>query len=157
MTDTNTKTDSYTGVVRTYNENTKLLEEYFMVNGKKHGEIKTYYPNGQLRDIYYCVDNIMNGEYKKYYDNGQLDTIANYNDDCLIGEVKKYYRKGYLPSQQNGPLEYYCKDASNKNREEIYYYKNGKIQEITKVINGKSKCTYHYDYKGNIIITETYK
>jgi antitoxin component YwqK of YwqJK toxin-antitoxin module len=42
--------DTYTGIVRTYYdmEETKLKEEYFLVNGKNEG-IKKHYDTGKIK------------------------------------------------------------------------------------------------------------
>jgi len=70
-------------VVRTYydNEQTKLKEEYYEINGKKEGIYKEYYNNGQLNVVCNYIDDKLNGEYKIYLCDGQLYEICN----CVNG------------------------------------------------------------------------
>ena len=143
--------DTYTGVVRTYydKEQTKLKEEYFLVNGKKEGIKKLYYDNGKLSSIGSYVDNWMDGEFKSYYNNGQIQMICYHNNGIMIGEYKKYYKTGSeydeFQNEQNGPLKYYCKDVNAKNREDIEYYESGKIKKICKYVNNKLKKITEYE------------
>jgi antitoxin component YwqK of YwqJK toxin-antitoxin module len=62
---------TYTGVVKTYYdmEETKLKEEYILVNGKKEGIKKLYYIgksniNGKLSSIVNYINDYMDGEFK---------------------------------------------------------------------------------------------
>ncbi len=100
---------SETGYIRTYYvpEQTKLDEEYFMLNGKKEGEYKRYYKNGQLQLIGTYINGNEEGEEKWFYKNGQLWIICNYINHILEGEYKEYHESGEL--------------------EKIYIYGNGKI------------------------------
>lgn len=61
-------------LIRTYHDdaNTKLKEEYYMVNDMVNGEYKSYYESGQLEIICNFIDDIKHGDYKEYYDNGNL-------------------------------------------------------------------------------------
>jgi antitoxin component YwqK of YwqJK toxin-antitoxin module len=74
-------------VVRTYydNEQTKLKEEYYEINGKKEGIYKEYYNNGQLNVVCNYIDDKLNGEYKIYLCDGQLYEICNYIDNKANG------------------------------------------------------------------------
>ena len=146
---------TYTGVVKTYydKEETKLKEEYFLVNGKKEGIKKLYYIgegniNGKLSSIVNYINNYMDGEFKAYYSNGMIEMIANYNNGIMIGEYKTYYKieseYDEFQSEQNGQLKYYCKDVNAKNREEIKYYNSGKIKKICKYVNDKLKKITEY-------------
>ena len=94
-------TDTYnTGVVRTYydQEQTKLKEEYFQLNGKINGIYREYHDNGceltnvnskrenlslinslgQLYSEVNYIDGKKNGIEKSYHDNGQLMEEVNY-------------------------------------------------------------------------------
>ena len=146
---------TYTGVVKTYydKEETKLKEEYFLVNGKKEGIKKLYYIgegniNGKLSSIVNYINNYMDGEFKAYYSNGMIEMIANYNNGIMIGEYKTYYKieseYDEFQSEQNESLKYYCKDVNAKNREEIEYYNSGKIKKICKYVNDKLKKITEY-------------
>jgi antitoxin component YwqK of YwqJK toxin-antitoxin module len=55
-------------VVRTYHddEQTKVREEYFEINGKKEGIYKSYHENGKLEEICNYIDGKKEGEYKYY-------------------------------------------------------------------------------------------
>jgi antitoxin component YwqK of YwqJK toxin-antitoxin module len=49
------------------------------------------------------------------------------------------------PTEENGPLKYYCKDVNAKNREDIEYYESGKIKKICKYVNNKLKKITEYE------------
>ena len=65
--------DSYTRVVRTFYNNGKLKEEYYMNSGKEEGLYKDYHEiNGNLsREINY-VNGKINGIFKQFYPNGNI-------------------------------------------------------------------------------------
>ncbi len=58
-----------TGVIRTFydKEETKLKEEYFVVNRKREGIYKGYYENGQLKEICNYINNKLNGICREYH------------------------------------------------------------------------------------------
>lgn len=65
--------DSYTGVVRTFYNNGKLKEEYYMNSGKEEGLYKDYHEiNGNLSREINCVNGKINGIFKQFYPNGNI-------------------------------------------------------------------------------------
>ena len=75
-------------VIRTYYDNGNLYEEYFKINGIKHGEYKSYHSNGQLHVICNYVNDKIEGEYKHYRENGNLEVVYNYVNDKKHGDYK---------------------------------------------------------------------
>ncbi len=102
--------NTYTGIVRTYN-GTILREKYFQLNNKKEGEYIEYYKNGNIYRVCNYTDGKLNGTYKIYYESGQLKAICNHIDGKINGKYKQY--------QANGEL--FC----------IYEYDNHKIIKTT--------------------------
>jgi antitoxin component YwqK of YwqJK toxin-antitoxin module len=151
-------------VVRTYYDenNTKLKEEYYEVDGKKEGVYKSYHENGselsddsynskhknmsstysfgQLWQICNYIDNKINGVFKSYYSNGQLKEMNNYIDGNII-EYKLYYNNGCKLSDNTedsfGQLYMVCNYVDGKLEGEFKsYHENGQLKEIYNFING---------------------
>ena len=74
------------GVIRTYHDQdeTKLKEEVFMINGKKEGVYKSYHKNKQLYEEVNYINGKKHGIYKSYHINGQLHEEINYIDDIKV-------------------------------------------------------------------------
>jgi antitoxin component YwqK of YwqJK toxin-antitoxin module len=74
-----------TGIFRTYYdiEQTKLYQEYFILNGNKEGEYKAYNTDGQLWIYCTYINGILEGEHKEYYINGQLKSISKFINGAM--------------------------------------------------------------------------
>ena len=62
------------------------------------GLVKTYYDDNQqkLKEEYFEVDGVKEGNYKSYHENGQLWLICNYANGLRHGEHKYFYITGEL-------------------------------------------------------------
>ncbi len=75
-----------TGVVRTYhdNEQTKLYQEYFIINDIVEGEYKSYHENNQLWNICNYINGKREGDYYFYNKKAELTTVCKYLNDIKI-------------------------------------------------------------------------
>ncbi len=76
-----------TGVVRTYhdNEQTKLYQEYFTVDGLIEGEYKSYNDeSGLLWSICNYINGKREGDYYFYNKKAELTTVCKYLNDIKI-------------------------------------------------------------------------
>ncbi len=88
-----------TGVVRTYhdNEQTKLYQEYFTVDGLIEGQYKSYNDeSGLLWSICNYINGKREGEYKMYWETGQLKIICYYINGKREGDYYFYNKKAEL-------------------------------------------------------------
>ena len=64
--------EGYTGVIKTYNDDGTLSEEYYHNNGKIEGIYKIYFPNGKLKEIRNYINGVLCGESITYDLNGDI-------------------------------------------------------------------------------------
>ena len=108
-----------TGLVRTYyqdeNFNDCIEEEYFQVNGKKHGLYTLYDLKGyKIRTIEY-VDGKKHGYYISYYHfNNNMFYKCQYNNDIKVGEAVFYH--------ENGQIDNICNYENGKTSGMRYWY-----------------------------------
>ncbi len=92
---------NYCGIVKLYDENGDLKEEYFNNNGKYEGKRKIYeykfYENiNRIKHEYNYIDGKKNGIQICYYDTGLKEYETNYVNDVIQGEQNVYYSNGNL-------------------------------------------------------------
>jgi antitoxin component YwqK of YwqJK toxin-antitoxin module len=145
------------GIVRTYckslDGNEYIEEEYFQIDGKKHGLYTHHDHKGFKVNTIEYVDGLKHGEYISYhnfsnnisykchynngikvgeaifyYENGQIDNICNYKDGKIEG-----MRYWYFESDDNSPgnIKKSCNHIDGLRQGEcIIYYSNGTIKSI---------------------------
>ena len=124
---------------------TKLKAEYYVIDGKKHGESKEYDENGKLFQQVNYTNGEENGPFIEYHENGKIARTATYKNGELNGEVKNFDERGNLKASLmfkknkfNGVSTFYDADGNkshefmHKDNEAIWkksYYPNGQLRE----------------------------
>jgi len=101
---------NYCGIVKLYDENGNLKEEYFNNNGKYEGkrtiyEYKFYENMNRIKHEYNYIDGKKNGIQICYYDTGLKEYETNYVNDVIQGEQNVYYSNGnfaHIKIYENG-------------------------------------------------------
>jgi len=88
-----------TGVIRTYHDQdeTRIYEEYFILNNKKEGVYRSYHKNG----CELSIDNSNRENLSGTNSLGQLMAEVNYIDDKMDGILKSYHENGQLKEEVN--------------------------------------------------------
>jgi antitoxin component YwqK of YwqJK toxin-antitoxin module len=152
----------------TYNENGKLNQETYWINGLQDGLQKYYFENGLIEEEFYCQNGKMNGYAKYYYNSGKLKGEGNFKNgnfqnvsrigipqDGREGKWVVYHMNGKIKEESNwtsgllnGTFRSYNSDGT---LDEVTNYKNGQQDGVNKVYfqNGKLKeeVTYKNDKK----------
>ena len=116
------------GIIRTHYDNGNIEEEYFQINGKKHGIYTLYNHTSNddiIRRIEY-VDGKKHGKYMEYTRNCKdIYYICYYNNNIKVGEATFYHDNGNIDNictYENGKISgmrywYYenCEDLLNNN------------------------------------------
>ena len=141
------------GIIRTYYDNGNIEEEYFQINGKKHGTYILYNHTGMddiIRKIEY-VDGKKHGKYLEYQRNCKdIEYICYYNNGIKEGEAIFYH--------DNTNIDNIC---SYKNGKicgmRYYYFDNNNIKQSCNYVNGKreGECS-RYNIDGSIKYVDTY-
>ena len=106
--------------------------EYYILNGKKHGNHKEWYKSGILEHEKTYKNGKQDGPYKTYFKNGQLRHEGTYKDGKQDGPYKIYYENGQINIEGNmkdGELDGVWVEFGN----------NGKIISKKTYENGKTK------------------
>ena len=126
----------------------------FNQNGQIDGTSKTYFPNGKLSSI----EHYKNGERIKnakiYHENGKISIYAKYENG--ISTYEEMYRdNGQIYRIEEIDIE--KDDIRIISITEIDYHENGKIEKITKHIDGEPKGEWKfYNEKGKLVKIEKY-
>ena len=132
------------GIIRTYYVNGNKEEEYFQINGKKHGLYTLYNHTGnndKIRTIEY-VDGKKHGLYTEFHNNCKtVEYICNYSDGIKVGTAIFYY--------ENNQIYNICNYENGKiSGMRYWYYMNGNIQKSCNHVNGLRQgecCIYKTD------------
>lgn len=89
------------GLVKHYDENGTLIQEFSVNNNLRQGPFKNYGPNGQLLEEGTFKNDEYNGELKTYHPNGKLMSVMTYRDGQLEGESRTYFENGKLESSSH--------------------------------------------------------
>lgn len=134
-----------------YDSSNNLLEEGYLLNGKRNGMWITYHDDGhRTKTITHYSNNALNGPYLEFNNRGQIESRAGYVDGQYDGLMAKY--KFGRPT-----IETYYKDGVIHGKH-IEYFNNGKKQKEVDFKNGKQdgKLRY-YDEDENVTLEYTYK
>jgi antitoxin component YwqK of YwqJK toxin-antitoxin module len=152
-----------TGLVRKY-YNDYLEEEYFQINGKKHGLYTLYDHKGYIIRTMEFVEGVKHGQYISYHNlSNVIDFKANYSNGLKVGESYLYSEDGkitVMSKYENDQLVFrvnYNNDGSVK-REANYnnYVRNGETIEYFKFESDIIKNIYNY-VDDKIISVSQYK
>lgn len=119
----------FTGLVKIYDENGRLMLSGQTNFGKKNGLFMYYYPSGKLYAWMHYKDNLMHGQQIYYSEAGKVLLRASAKDGKKEGSYTYYYPTGKI--QEEG---FYKNDIINGEWTE--YYENGRIKEYGKYLNG---------------------
>jgi antitoxin component YwqK of YwqJK toxin-antitoxin module len=125
-------------LVRTYYESenyeNKIDEEYFEINGKKHGLYTRYDLEGCMIRIIEYIDGKKHGQYIEYYHfNNNIFYKCNFNNDIKVGQSVFYH--------ENGQIDNIC------------HYKNGKKSGMRYwyyITQSLEHCNRLYDIYGTL-------
>lgn len=121
------------------NENGEVVEEGFVVNGKRDGVWYTFHGKTEterLKSLVTYVDGIKNGPSVEFSDRGQVTIQCFYTNDQYDGIWTKYRfgsRKEKEASYKNGVLDGMYRE---------YHQSNGKILKEVPYVNGKMHGKY---------------
>ncbi len=128
----------------------KVVEEGFLLNGKKQGTWLTYHPNTAV--VASCINyeqGIRQGAALKVAENGSVSEKMFFLDDMLEGEYTKY---NYTHIKEKA---YYVKNQLEGERK--IFYVNGKPLEEGTFKDGKREgIAKWYDEAGKITIEKEY-
>ncbi len=80
-------------------EETKLKEEFTLLDNKRSGIWNCYHENGNLQATCTYVEGFIEGEYKAYHSNGQLKMVCSYeHSSCKAGDMTLYDEDGQVIS-----------------------------------------------------------
>lgn len=136
-----------------YDENNNLLEEGYMVNGKKNGAWITYYDSEsdkRIKTLKHYTNNQLNGPSYEFNKRGQIEKESNYTKGVLDGLLANYKfgRAEITTEYKNGSINGFHRE----------YFQNGKIQkEIEFKNNKKDGSLKYYDEEGNVTLSYEYK
>lgn len=130
----------------------QLLEEGFIVNGKRNGTWITYHLGKTVvKSTISYVNGQLNGPYIEYNDRGQIESLVTYKNGVYDGLFAKY--------KFSRPLQ----EATYKNNKldgmrKIFYENNGKIQSETEYKDGVQHGIHRfYNDKGQTLMEYEYK
>ena len=128
-----------------------VVEEGYLLNGKKFGQWVTYDPKSRkVTSITNYVDNNLDGIFLKFSNREQIDMKTSYKMNQLDGKYEElnFGRATKEAEYVNGELNGIYKE----------YYSNGKLLKEVEYKNGVQDGTYrYYDEKGNVTIEYEYK
>ena len=126
------------GKIETYDKHGSLESIYTIHNGKKEGEEVVYYPSfNQVKlSISWSEDQIC-GCVKTWYEDGKLESQREYAENEKSGPSMGWYRDGSLMF-----IEDYEKGKLVSGR----YYKKGKKEAVSNVVNGSGIATLFDDW-----------
>lgn len=136
-----------------------LLEEGYLLQGKKTGTWVTYH--GDARNFPKIVanyaDGLLEGPYMEFNNFGQFELVAHYSANKLNGKATRYnltrlseemyYKDGVL----DGPYVQYYPNSDIKQR--TSGFKNGKEHGTMRYFNDQGRITMEYEYKDGVKIS----
>lgn len=164
--------DERSGDWKWYHLNGKLSTEVTYLNGERHGEEINYHFNGVKKSTYTFEHGSYEGSSTRWHDNGKVYMTGSYLNDERHGKwlyynpsgelfCIRYYDQGiftsysYLDKNGNEVPPIYLK----KNELEVKtYFKNGKLAQQHKRVNGEIEGKYMTYYSnGQIFEDNTYQ
>jgi antitoxin component YwqK of YwqJK toxin-antitoxin module len=154
------------GLVQTYCKNLNGIdyveEEYFQLNGKKHGLYTLYDPKGFIVRKMEFVEGNIHGEYISYHNfSNNIHYKCHYNNGIKVGEAVFYYEDGQIEDicyYENGKIEgmRYCYHKSDDNSigklKRSCNYINGLIQGDCIIYNKDGTIRHFWNYVDDKII-----
>lgn len=133
-----------------YSSGNSILEEGYLVDGKRNGMWMTYHDdNHRIKTITHYINNELNGPFMEFNNRGQIESKAGYLNGQYHGKMAKYKfgRPTVETDYKNGEID----------GKHIEYFNNGKKQKQVEFKNGKQdgKLTY-YDEEENVTLEYTY-
>lgn len=128
-------------MVRVYDQELILRQEYFELDGKKEGEHKEYSEEGYLETISNYVNGIIHGEFRGYRPNGQLHRIGNYSNGELEGKYIRYH--------PNGQIDYVSNFINGDRQECKWYDVEGNL--ITRRIYSDGKLIKYFNSQTHLL------
>lgn len=144
------KNGNYHGTFESFHVSGKEQTKGHYYNGLKNGEWKFYNKNGSLSQIEFFLDGKLDGILVEYNNVGLKEYETKYNGGVIV-RTDVFHEDGQLLKRYLTPMgngDYSLVSSSGKKRlsgnlkggnhdgEIIYYYPNGKIEEIRRSING---------------------
>jgi antitoxin component YwqK of YwqJK toxin-antitoxin module len=130
-----------------------IIEEGYVVNGKKNGVWMTFWQNemaGRIKTLASYSDGMLNGPYLEYSNRSQIEKQIYYSNNQYDGNfvTYKFGRKekdiSYKDNKLNGPsIEYNSKGDKQKE----VHYKNGELHGAWRTYNEEGELTLEYEYK----------
>ena len=159
---------NFTGLCKTFYDDKKVKEEFFLEQGVIHGEFKSFHENGKPKEKIFYENGIQTGERKEFYNNGKLKYqitkepsknilihewyYENGNPkkiesklidkDERFGEYKEWYENGQL--SKTGAY----KSAYEREGEWLEFYKNGGKKVEAEFVNGDFLLKNHWNENG---------
>ncbi|SDS36667.1 toxin-antitoxin system YwqK family antitoxin [Winogradskyella sediminis] len=115
------------------NETQKFMDGYYVVGDKM-----------SKWEEFEFKDGLLNGDYIVFHPNGEMFSYTKYSNGKKNGDELMYYPNGVLNSKKT-----YKNDVLVGNK--YSYFDSGKVQSESKVVDGESVETLHYNLLGNIV------
>ena len=138
-------------VIKAYKKSgNRIIEEGFLVGGKKTGSWTVYHADMRPRQIYHYVDGKLDGAFYEISERGQIDKMINYKEDQLHGQsiTYRFGRFQEIYNYKMGSL-----DGMHK-----IFHGNGKVQKEVEYRNGAQHGIFrYYDEEGNVTLDYVYE
>ncbi len=156
------------------NSNPNYTDEYYAIDGVKHGELKRTV-DGKITLLQNYVDGELHGTCIGYYVNGQPYKVNNYNDGLLHGKSTTYTEKGEIIMEEpfvNGELHGECKSYNPETGtltsfglyvkglaegEHFEYDERYKTKKVYTYVNGKKHGPFSIYMFGKLNIQHHYE
>jgi antitoxin component YwqK of YwqJK toxin-antitoxin module len=86
----------YTGIVKSYDNNQKLVSTVEVAKGEMNGEMIFYFPSSEVMEKGLYVYGEKHGTWIRYNENKVITAIANYKNGKKDGEWKMFSEEGKL-------------------------------------------------------------
>lgn len=133
------------GEVKVFNEDGRLVKNYFVKDGKKNGPETFYYASKRNEQkpklLIQWVDNKIHGMVKTWYQDGGIESQREMADNKKNGLYTAWYRDGSVMM-----IEQYEKDHLVKGE----YFRIGEKIPVSTILEGKGLATLH-DNEGRFL------
>jgi antitoxin component YwqK of YwqJK toxin-antitoxin module len=140
--------NGYNGLYKEYDQNSRVVREFYHINGSINGIAKMYYHDSHIKTEINYIDNVAFDK-KIFNKTNKLVEYSKYiiDNKCKKEYVEKYFESGVLSDK-------YIIINDKIDGEYIKYYENGKIFKHEFYINGKKNNMHKSFYQNGILNTE---
>lgn len=134
--------------VKLYYNETDIMSEGSVIDGKPHGIWKNYYPSGNIQSIIRYREGMVNGQCIFYYDDHRqlIKAEVPFIEDKIDGLYKEYYMNGQIKASLNFVENVISGDAG-------FFYDRGKLKAKGKYKDGLPEGKWKYFNESGVEIS----